>query len=321
MALDGGGTKLQGIIFDENNHMIASALSGGINRNVYSIETAREHVRQCVIQMLEQAADKNISVFRIKQVISSWGGTFQETINQLCQVEKYVVCGEGPAGILCCGCTDGLLALSGTGSDVFLLRNFRNMDAIGGWGYVIGDDGSGTWIGRQAIRSMLRVLEGIEPENSLMHPMIRNISHCRKPDDLVGFILSSPAPGQQLGNFCKVVNEAATEGDVLARDILREAGRILGESVLKMKQKHHLGDDESVCTVGSVFERCTAMREGFEDYLQQHWPDCSIHHALFQPIVGCVIYAMLQNGHHPDTKTIGFLKKEYRAFCTKTTES
>lgn len=316
MALDGGGTKLQGIIFDEDYRMIASALSGGINGNVYSMQVAQEHVRQCVSEMLEQAAGKNISISRIKRVVSSWGGTFQETINRICPVEQYEVCGEGTAGILCCGHTDGLLALSGTGSDVFLLRNIRNIDAIGGWGYVIGDDGSGTWIGRQAIRSMLRVLEGIEPEISLVHQTIRDICQCRKPDDLVHYILSSPSPGHCLGRFCKVVNEAAMKGDALAEGILREAGQILGESTIMMKQKHCLPDDENVCTVGSVFVYCTAMRDGFESYLQQHWPGCSIHHALFQPIIGCVIYAMLQNGHQLDRKTVGFLKEEYRAFCT-----
>lgn len=316
LALDGGGTKLQGILFDSTFHLIAAARSGGINRNVHSREAAICHIDECVGSMFAQAEKQGIKISSIRRITSSWGGIYRDVIARHCPVEEYVTCGEGPVGVLCCGLTTGLLALSGTGSDIFLVRNCERIDAIGGWGYILGDDGSGVWIGRKAVRSMLRVLEDTSPEDSIMHRLIREQYHPCTPNDLVEHILRSPSPGHEIGSFCKIVNNAAQQGDSRACDILQKAGHVLAEDVMRMKVKHNLPDRFDVCMAGSVFQYCTEMSRTFTRHLAESWPEAQIHNAIFQPVIGCVIYEMLQTGHSLDAQTIAFLKKEYAAFCT-----
>lgn len=315
LALDGGGTKLQGILFDSTYHLIAAARSGGINPNVHSREAAIRHIDECIGSMFAQAKEKGIEIPSIRRVLSSWGGIQKDVIIRHCPAEEYVVCGEGPVGILCCGLTSGLLALSGTGSDIFLVRGCERIDAIGGWGYVLGDDGSGVWIGRKAVRSMLRVLEKISPEDSIIHSLIREQYHPCTPSDLVEHILRSPSPGREIGSFCKIVNMAAEQGDSTACGILQEAGHVLAEDVMRMKAKHSLPDSFDICMAGSVFQYCTEMSRTFTGHLAESWPGAQVHKAIFQPVIGCVIYEMMQNGRPLDAETIAFLKKEYAAFC------
>lgn len=74
LALDGGGTKLQGILFDSTYHLIAAARSGGVNRNVHSREAANRHIDECIGSMFAQAKEKGIEIPLIRRVIASWGG-------------------------------------------------------------------------------------------------------------------------------------------------------------------------------------------------------------------------------------------------------
>lgn len=316
IALDGGGTKLQGILFDSDYRLIAACRSGGVNQNVHSDEAVRRHIDECIGGLFAQAEEKKCAIGRISRVISSWGAVYEDVIAHYRPVDRFITCGEGTAGILCCGLTTGLLALSGTGSDIFLIRDCIRVDAIGGWGYLLGDEGSGTWIGRQGIRSMLRVLEKTDPEDSRMHGLLREKYHPNAPDELVGCVLHARAPGHELGSVCKIVNAAAQEGDFRATEILVQAGQILANDVLRMKRKHMLPDRYAIGTTGSVFQFCVPVRDAFTRRLAQSWPKAEIHHAIFQPIVGCIIYDMLQNGHTLDEQTIQYLKQEYAAFCT-----
>ena len=67
-------------------------------------------------------------------------------------------------GVLACGMTEGLCALAGTGSDVFLIQNLKCTDTIGGWGYLLGDDGSGVWTGVHAARELAKAVSGMIPK-------------------------------------------------------------------------------------------------------------------------------------------------------------
>lgn len=87
---------------------------------------------------------------------------------------RFLSAGEGSVGVLVCGIDTGLCALSGTGSDVFYVRNGIEEDVIGGWGYLLSDDGSGVWIGQQALRHMMRVFERLEEPGCFMRFCARN---------------------------------------------------------------------------------------------------------------------------------------------------
>jgi N-acetylglucosamine kinase-like BadF-type ATPase len=65
------------------------------------------------------------------------------------------------------GSAPGVVLIAGTGSIAYG-RNARNEAArAGGWGYVLGDEGSGYWIGRQALRAVVRASDGRGPQTSL----------------------------------------------------------------------------------------------------------------------------------------------------------
>ena len=312
IALDGGGTKLQGILFDSNYRMLSSGKSGGINRNVHSEEQVNAHIRECIGQLFQQS---EVQINRIECVFVSWNADFAAAIEHYCPCGEVVLVGEGCLGILSCGITEGVCALSGTGSDVFYVRDAREIDAIGGWGYLLGDDGSGVWIGRKAVRSMMRYLEEIE-EGTHLHHLIAEKYQPTSPSEMAMVIYSAKSPPYELGTLCKIVNQAAQFGDDTARKILCQAGVTMAKSVREMVDKHHLQANINVCTTGSVFQYCTDMRTAFDECVKQHMPDVKLYHAIFEPIVGCIIYRLVMSGRELDEEMLNFLKNEYHVFCT-----
>lgn len=311
IALDGGGTKLQGVLFDEDGRKISTALAGGINGNVHSAKSVQEHVEACIRDLFRNA-DREIP--KIEAVYRSWGTEFSNEIQKYCPCGSEIQVGEGCLGALSCGITDGVCTLSGTGSDIFYVKSAQELDAIGGWGYLLGDDGSGVWIGIQAVRSMMRYLEKIE-EGSYLHRLIEEEYKPGSPSEMAMTIYSAVSPPYKLGTFCKVVNRAAQAGDPTAGLILAQAGILLAESTRQMVEKHNLKGTIHVCTTGGVFQHCDIMRDAFDRRISERIPSALLHHAKFEPVVGCVIYHMVARSGSLESGALEFLKSEYKEFC------
>ena len=310
IALDGGGSKLSGLLFNSEYQMISHAVAGGINQNIYSQVQVKEHIETCISQLFQKA---DVRIQRIEQIFAAWNADYRIAVERHCPCGEMVRLGEGYLGVLACGMTSGICALSGTGSDIFYIRDGKELDAIGGWGYLLGDIGSGIWIGRQALRSMLNYMEGGEPETYL-HQLIKEKYHPACPSDMSQVIYSATSPPYKLGTFCKIVNQAAEQGDPNAKGILTRGGIMLAQSVEKMVKKHQISGETAICTTGSVFRYCTDLCSAFDLYIGEHLPEYTLHHAIFEPIIGCVIHKLIEKQGCLDARANAFLKEEYRLF-------
>lgn len=312
IAFDGGGSKLQGILFDETGKILNTGLSGGINSNVHSLDAVQQHVEECVAQLfagLDNPPDQ------ITGIISS-----QYTSEYRTVVERYAPCreilggGEGLLGVLACGMTEGLCALAGTGSDVFLIQNLKCTDTIGGWGYLLGDDGSGVWTGVHAARELAKAVSGMIPKN-LLTDMLEETFQIHSVGDLLREVYGrKSSPAFYLGSFCKVVQQAAELGDPTAISILQASGEALAKQAELIIEKHGFGSRVPVCLTGSVLRHCKAMRESFSAYLWQRYPEIQIHRPKFEPVVGAVILGLLHSGMTMSDGLLEMLGENYSAF-------
>lgn len=310
MAFDGGGTKLQGILFDEDCNLLASARTDGVNTTVRSREKAEENVLACVRSLLEQAGREIPS---IKLAVSAIAFPYQPLIERFLPCEGSAVGGEGGIGSLACGETDGICALSGTGSDIFYVENGKETDVLGGWGHLLDDDGSGVWIGRRAVRSLMRCIEGIQPP-TLLHTLLRERHGLTDRAAIYHAVYDTPTPAFFLGSCCKTVNEAAAQGDPCALNILRRAGDLLAREANAMLCKHPCPEGTAVCTTGSVFRYCTAMREEFQARLDEIHGGLRYCAPLFEPIIGVMIVCMRRQGRESDRAFLTQLRQKCEAF-------
>src|SRR5262249_13889324 len=126
----------------------------------------------------------------------------------------------------------GVVLIAGTGSIAMGMNAARHVERSGGWGPTLGDEGSGYDIARQALKAVIASFDGRAPKTVLTDRICEQFG-IETAKDLPGVIYSGDHNGDSesvaIASLARLVAEAATEGDEVARDILARAGKDLGE--------------------------------------------------------------------------------------------
>jgi glucosamine kinase len=158
LGIDGGGSKTAFLLVDEYYNEICHLHSGPSNHLSVGNEAARASIAQGVSQLTERpdiicagfaGAGRPDSVSFYKEVLQSLVPEAQIIIESDAFISSIGAIGIDP----------GILLIAGTGSIVIGRDKERAMFRVGGWGPYFGDEGSGFWIGREAIRAALRSID------------------------------------------------------------------------------------------------------------------------------------------------------------------
>jgi N-acetylglucosamine kinase-like BadF-type ATPase len=134
--------------------------------------------------------------------------------------------GEGP----------GIVVISGTGSIAYGRNGSGEAARAGGWGYVLGDEGSGYWIGRAAIRAVLREADR-RGEHTRLTPMLLEHFEVKRPQDLLHAVYYRGVKPPEIAALAPYVQEAFTQGDRVATGILDGTARELVASAVSVAQR------------------------------------------------------------------------------------
>jgi N-acetylglucosamine kinase-like BadF-type ATPase len=130
----------------------------------------------------------------------------------------------------------GVVIISGTGS-ISYGRNAQGLAArSGGWGYVLGDEGSGYWIGRAALRAVLREADQRGPATALT-PLLLAHFDVERPQELIHEVYHSNLKPSAIGALSQCVHEAFASGDEVAIGILRGAADELEASAMSVVRR------------------------------------------------------------------------------------
>lgn len=311
LAMDGGGTKLQGILFDEEGNIHGTGLSGGINGNVHSPEAVQEHFRDCMTQLFSgKDAPRELEAIYLSQGMIRGHDVAAEFVTYKAAISA----GEGTIGLLACGLTDGICALAGTGSDIFYVKDAKEHRVYGGWGYLMSDDGSGVWVGAQAARSWILTKTKIK-EPTLLHRMMdEERPELQVEGGMIEAVYRNKTPAYYLGTYCPLVNRAAQAGDETAIAILRKGGELLAQEACVLIESLDLPEDYPLGTTGSVFRYCRPLYDSYAEHMKQAYPKMVLHRPRFEPVVGAMIYGLLQAGHTLDEDMMQRLEESCRAY-------
>lgn len=117
----------------------------------------------------------------------------------------------------------GVLVISGTGSIAFARDRAGRTARAGGWMFsILGDEGSGAWVSKRALRQLARWFDGAAAEGPLIRSLRSTLS-IQNREDLNALGISMRRPPWNTPQLGKLVNEAAEQGDADAEQILHEA--------------------------------------------------------------------------------------------------
>ncbi|HZD38838.1 MAG TPA: BadF/BadG/BcrA/BcrD ATPase family protein, partial [Actinomycetes bacterium] len=169
---------------------------------------------------------------------------------------------------------DGVVLVAGTGAAAARVRQGRVARVVDGHGWLLGDDGSGFWLGRESLRACLAHLDGRGPQTMLTGPVLRALGVAAPPDEPSAARRIKEAvyrrPPVALAELAPLVTTAAASGDEVAAAIVERAAALLISTAEALLQPGRQGL-EGVVLAGGVLlapgPLSAAVRRGLRDRL------------------------------------------------------
>ena len=234
LAADGGGSKLQVVLYDECYNVIRDSRVAGVNTLFKPISDVRRNVNGMMEELLSgldgEIVGADISMLGAVDVVTDAlkAHNFAVDINLI----------EEPlTGLFASFRTGGIVALSGTGSDVFFIKDGNVLTTVGGWGPLLGDEGSGYDIGLRALRAAIYSEDG-RGEKTALQDMIMEKWELSKLWDIVTRLAGNPDARHVVASVAAICSEAAHSGDTVALGIYEKAAQELYLTAKAVAIKH-----------------------------------------------------------------------------------
>jgi len=296
IGIDGGGSRIRAVAVESNAALIAT-VSLRFPANVLSseeksfYETLNAVFTALQTYLSTQSLEKSAIVAgfagagrpseqnALLSLFSKIG--FRNNITILSDLEIALE-GAFPEG-------EGIVLVAGTGSAAIGRDASGVIQRCGGYGYILGDEGSGYDIGRKAISYAIQNTDGLLPETHLTAELCSCFS-VHSVTDIIPLVNSGKLKPADISAFAPTVFSLAREGDALALKIITEAGTSLGILVQGLVKRLKFSSFPiSLCLVGSIFKD----KELILPYLFSNLPGDTILivEPEFPPVIGAVIRA------------------------------
>lgn len=264
LAVDGGGTKCLAVLMDTKGTLLGQGRAGSCNYQgvgkAAAIKELRLGIQGAISDFMERNGpheepaeiDIESAVMGIAGLDTAYDRSIiVELVHQALEplpihIRKLIVENDGFAALA--GATDGspgVLAIAGTGSIVFGINEEGLTARAGGWGHRVGDEGSGYWIGKQAIMAALRAYDG-RGETTQLGGWIVPYLGLLDEEELFNWTYGPDYSVEKVGELSRLVSQAAAAGDEQAKHILALAAEELFQGIravvdrLGMKHKPFL---------------------------------------------------------------------------------
>lgn len=240
LGVDGGGTGCRAAVADLSGHVLGRGEAGAANI-ASEPDSAADNIRLAADQALAQAGATPASIRRA--VLGLAGANLPGAAERLADALPFtaveVITDAITAARGALGDRDGIVAAIGTGS-VFAVQRGQVVRQFGGYGLLLGDEGSGASLGRALLSRALRAHDGVLPMTPLLADILREMGG---PGGIVAFAFQArPA------DFATLAPRITESTDPAAEAVLSEAEA----DVARTLQALRLGTDLPLVFLGGL---------------------------------------------------------------------
>ena len=253
LGVDGGATKTTATLYNDKMEVLGHFLGGPMNLQVVS----GDKVKEVFENMLNHF---NLEAENIKIGVGAAGAGRLEDVKKLESIlkdigfKKYSVSSDAHIGLLAIhGKSDGMMIISGTGSIGFAVKD-SILYRKGGWGHVLGDEGSGYFIGLSLGKKLFQSFDRDEnfPEKLLQE--ILKLTNTKNSGEFLKWIYKNDK-----GEIAKLSSIVLKNIDYrICQEIIEKAVEDLKDLLLHLKKVTNLN---SVGFVGGIIENETIVRK------------------------------------------------------------
>jgi N-acetylglucosamine kinase-like BadF-type ATPase len=318
LGVDGGGTKTAYAIVDAGGRLRASQVAATIDYLADGLDAAGTRLAEGLKAVLATAAATSRDVDYAFIGLPAYGedGGMTAALDALPAAflarDRYrcgndMVCSW--AGSL--ACTDGISVIAGTGSMAY--GEYAGRQArCGGWGELIGDEGSAYWIAREGMNLFSRMSDGRAVRGPL-HRLVREHFGLENDLHLCSRIYGARADRRDaFAQFARLVHEAAQSGDAEAAAIFANGARELVDCVVATHRALGAANDRPVPVShsGGVFDNAPAMVDAFRAGLAAAPARLEYRAPQFPPAAGAALYAARLAGTPLSDAALGKLRQQ-----------
>lgn len=291
LAIDAGGTKTRCLLADESQ-ALGRATTGSVKLMRVGEAEASARLRA---MLTEVSLAAGVSLGDVTQTCIGLAGL---TIGAVREWAEREIANAVGGNLLLAGDEEialdgafrggpGILIIAGTGSNILGRAADGAMYHAGGWGPALGDEGSGFWIGQEALRAGFWAKDRGIATNLLTE--IGQFWSAKSVGEIVE--MANARPGPDFPALAPVVVRCAEAGDELAAEVLERAGVDLAEQValvaLKMEESGRQRKIEAAYT-GSVLEHISLVRSAMVKALKTSSPRVKVVEGAVDSLEGAL---------------------------------
>jgi N-acetylmuramic acid 6-phosphate etherase len=275
LGLDGGGSKTTALLANERQEILGRGTAGASNYQSIGLTAALIALDEAVTAAFRQAGvDESLPLSAVavgmagvdrppdRAVFTDWAARrFGSTPVRI---------GNDAQIVLLAGVREGwgLAVISGTGSIVYAQDLFGRTARAGGWGYLLGDEGSGYAVGLAGLKAITRAWDGLAPSTALAE---RLLDHLRisSPAELIEYLYRRGTSRAEIAALARIVDICAREGDPAAGHIFDREAADLAAFALAAAKQLDLPPAVPCAAAGGLLINSSVLRDLFAQHAKQ----------------------------------------------------
>jgi N-acetylglucosamine kinase-like BadF-type ATPase len=256
LGVDGGATKTLAAVLDLQEHAVHLAGGGPSNEDAIGTGAAVSALCDVADQALVSAGvERGELAAAVLAVAGTDTDALARQVHRTGREDWIVVNDVVGAWAAATGAQPGVGAIAGTGSNVFGVGPDGRSWRVGGWGHVLGDEGSGYWLGVESIRAALRDRDGSGPHTALSAAAV-DFFDAPSVEALAASVYAKPLGKGEIASFAVEACRLAEAGDEVARGLYAQGASELAGQIVDVIRHTGLSDVEHfpVGLIGSVFK-------------------------------------------------------------------
>jgi glucosamine kinase len=307
MGVDGGATKTLAAVLDLRERTLHLGHGASSNPDAVGTQAATESLMKATDEALARAG---IAREQLDAAVLAIAGTDTDAVAanvRLTRPSTWVVVNDVVgAWAAATGARPGVGVISGTGSNVFGVGTDGRAWRAGGWGHVLGDEGSGYWLAVQSIKAALCDRERSGPETALS-AAAEGFFGVESVEALAALVYSRPLTKGEIAAFAIETAGVAHSGDAVACGLYARAASELGRKVAAVIEQTCLGGEFPVGLIGSAFKAGALFVEPLASAVHLVAPRARVAVVEMAPVGGCLLLAARAAGREGAVET-GHLK-------------
>ncbi|HEV3318906.1 MAG TPA: BadF/BadG/BcrA/BcrD ATPase family protein [Solirubrobacteraceae bacterium] len=292
LGVDGGATKTLAAVLDLRDRVLHIGHAGPSNEDAVGARLAVKAVLDATDRALASAG---ISQRDLAASVLAVAGTDTASIERhlhKTRSDRWIVVNDVVgAWATATGALPGIGAISGTGSNVFGVGADGRTWRAGGWGHLLGDEGSGYWLGAQSLVAALHDRDGSGPPTALSDAALEFFSS-PSVEALAASVYTTPLTKGEVAAFAVETSRLAQAGDAVARGLYARAAELLAAQIRAVLANTGLTGAFPVGLIGGAYRAGEVFVTPLTHAIRGFAPEARVFTVEMAPVGGSLVLAL-----------------------------